>query len=223
VPELALAALAIAVPTAVLAGRLVPKRTAGLRRRRGGQPGAAVRESVGARSRADVREELQEPPVSVAELPPGVSARVEELGSGPELLEGLPETLTLGQRIAVTSCGPQAVVVRAGRHSWRLPRTSAERLLISPVDKTLRRLSALKLGETGEIEGLSSDCAGLARRRLLDLGLTPGTPVTVVLDNTFGDPRGFRVRSTTVALRRRQTDHVWVRSSIRRNKAAGSA
>ncbi len=222
-PELALAALAIVVPTAVLAGRLVPKRTAGLRRRRGGQPSAAAPGSIGARWRADVREERRESSVSVAQLPPGVPARVERLGSGPKPLDGLPARLTLGQRIAVTSSSPRAVVVRAGRHTWRLPRTSAERLLISPVDRTLRRLSALKLGETGEIKGLSSDCAGLARRRLLDLGLTPGTSVTVVLDNTFGDPRGFRVRSTTVALRRRQADHVWVRSSLRRDKAAGSA
>jgi Fe2+ transport system protein FeoA len=46
---------------------------------------------------------------------------------------------------------------------------------------------------------------------LLDLGLTPGTRVEAALRNPFGEPRAFRVRGTTIALRNQQTDHIWVK------------
>ncbi len=86
------------------------------------------------------------------------------------------------------------------------------RAVSAPPGGALRRLSALSLGETGAVAGLGPDCGGLARRRLLDMGLTPGAQVRVALDNTFGDPRAFEVRGTTIALRRRQADQIWIRA-----------
>ena len=53
---------------------------------------------------------------------------------------------------------------------------------------------------------------GFSRRRLLDLGITPGTRIEVSLDNPFGDPRAFRLRGTVIALRKDQADQILVRS-----------
>ena len=72
------------------------------------------------------------------------------------------------------------------------------------------RLSQLKAGEVAEVIELDPECRGFSRRRLLDLGLTPETRVEVTLDNPFGDPRGFRVRGTTIALRNQQADQIWI-------------
>ena len=87
--------------------------------------------------------------------------------------------------------------------------SSARRDDLYPADAA--RLSDMRQGDSGEIIGMGPECTGFSRRRLLDLGLTPGASVQVVLDNTFGDPRAFRVRGTTIALRRQQAEHVWVR------------
>ena len=75
----------------------------------------------------------------------------------------------------------------------------------------LVRLSDLGTGEEAEIVQLDATLQGLTRRRLLDLGLTSRARVTVELANAFGDPRAFRVRGTTVALRNEQASRIWVR------------
>ena len=42
---------------------------------------------------------------------------------------------------------------------------------------------------------------GGLRRRLLDMGLTPGAKVFCLLSGPAGDPRAYRIRGTTIALR----------------------
>lgn len=77
------------------------------------------------------------------------------------------------------------------------------------------RLSELGVGSGGEVIELGPGCTGFTRRRLLDLGLTPGADVEVALDNTFGDPRAFLIRGTAIAIRAEQAAQVWVRSRAR--------
>ncbi len=43
---------------------------------------------------------------------------------------------------------------------------------------------------------------GLTRRRLLDLGLVPGTKVEVIRRSPAGDPIAFNIRGAVIALRR---------------------
>ncbi|MBR5524051.1 MAG: ferrous iron transport protein A [Clostridia bacterium] len=55
------------------------------------------------------------------------------------------------------------------------------------------------------------DTLGQMRRRLLDLGLTPGAPVCCVGSSPGGDPAAYRVRQTILALRRADAATIWVR------------
>jgi DtxR family transcriptional regulator, Mn-dependent transcriptional regulator len=73
-----------------------------------------------------------------------------------------------------------------------------------------KRLSELRDGKLGRVVTIDAECRGFTRRRLLDLGLTPSTLVRAELKNAFGDPRGFRVRGTLIALRKEQAEQVWV-------------
>ena len=59
---------------------------------------------------------------------------------------------------------------------------------------------------------LDPGCRGFIRRRLLDLGFTPGARLRPVLTTFAGDPRAYRVRGTTIALRREQSARVLVRA-----------
>lgn len=73
-------------------------------------------------------------------------------------------------------------------------------------------LSGLRPGGRARVVGLSPACRGPERRRLLDLGFVPGTPVEVDMVSPAGDPTAYRVRGSVVALRREQANLVRVNS-----------
>ena len=60
-------------------------------------------------------------------------------------------------------------------------------------------LAELTVGTACKISSVELD--GLLRRRILDLGIIPGTQVQCIRKSPAGDPIAFRVRDTTIALR----------------------
>ncbi|MBQ5778160.1 MAG: ferrous iron transport protein A [Oscillospiraceae bacterium] len=60
-------------------------------------------------------------------------------------------------------------------------------------------LSSLSVGEECCVSALL--CDGGIRRRLLDIGLIPGTRVVCIGKSPLGDPTAYSVRGKTVALR----------------------
>ena len=73
-----------------------------------------------------------------------------------------------------------------------------------------RVLSQARRGETVTVTGLSPACQGPQRRRLLDLGVVPGTRITPELVSGGGDPVAYRIRGALIALRREQAEWVEV-------------
>jgi DtxR family Mn-dependent transcriptional regulator len=72
-------------------------------------------------------------------------------------------------------------------------------------------LSSIKEGETVIVAELSQALRGPVRRRLLDLGIVPGTKIKAVISSIGGDPRAYEVRGTLLALRKDQTDHIYIK------------
>jgi DtxR family transcriptional regulator, Mn-dependent transcriptional regulator len=72
-------------------------------------------------------------------------------------------------------------------------------------------LDSLPLGETAEVLRLSGQTRGPERRRLMDMGILPGTQILVELNGPVGDPRGYRVRGTLIALRQEQARRIFIR------------
>lgn len=60
-------------------------------------------------------------------------------------------------------------------------------------------LAFLAPGESGEIIAL--EASGPLRRRLLDLGLVPGTRIDVLFKSPLGDPVAYKARGAAIALR----------------------
>lgn len=75
---------------------------------------------------------------------------------------------------------------------------------------SVHTLSSLEHGQEAVISGFDVSLRGFHRRRLLDLGLTPGTTIRAERQSMFRDPRAYRVRGTLVALRREQADKVQI-------------
>ncbi|HSL89409.1 MAG TPA: FeoA domain-containing protein [Ignavibacteriaceae bacterium] len=79
-----------------------------------------------------------------------------------------------------------------------------------PVKGKFRSLSDLKIGEKGKILGIAKSLRGQQRRRLMDLGLVPGTEVEIEMKGLWEDPVAYRIRGATVALRKNQTDKIYL-------------
>jgi DtxR family Mn-dependent transcriptional regulator len=72
-------------------------------------------------------------------------------------------------------------------------------------------LASLKLGEIGEVIGISRASRGSERRRFLDLGILPGTLVEAELIGPGGDPTAYRLRETLIAFRREQAQMIRIK------------
>ena len=157
--------------------------------------------------------------VSLVEWPSHKTARIVHIEDEPDIIfqQILAADLRPGKAVRIIENDPQRLVVSDGEQEHRLARAVAANIqVVAPAPHSRRpegsrRLSELAEGQAGEVVELDPDCRGFSRRRLLDLGLTPQARVSVELNNTFGDPRGYRVRGTMIALRKRQADQIWVR------------
>ena len=67
-------------------------------------------------------------------------------------------------------------------------------------------LDELKAEETGTVVELLSE--GAERRRMLDLGILPGTKIEVVMRSPMGDPVAYRIRDSVIALRKEQARQI---------------
>lgn len=65
-------------------------------------------------------------------------------------------------------------------------------------------LNMLKIGKSATVVGINNRDA--ERRRLIDLGILPGTRVENVMPSPLGDPVAYRIRNSVVALRREQSE-----------------
>lgn len=71
------------------------------------------------------------------------------------------------------------------------------------------RLSTIAEGETAVVAELRS--SGGIRRRLQDIGLIKGTPVSCFLRGAAGEISAFLIRGAVIALRREDSEQVIVR------------
>jgi ferrous iron transport protein A len=69
-------------------------------------------------------------------------------------------------------------------------------------------LSELLPGSQARVLALSME--GIVRRRLLDLGIVPQTVIEVVRRSPIGDPTAYRVRGTTIGLRKEDAKQIMV-------------
>lgn len=71
-------------------------------------------------------------------------------------------------------------------------------------------LNHLELGQQGEVISLSPHLRGPERRRMMDLGLLPGTLITAEISSPSHDPIAYRIRGALIALRSEQAELIRV-------------
>ena len=154
--------------------------------------------------------------ISLTQLRPGTGARIVHLEDEPReiYVELLAEGLSPGMDVQVTEVSPVGVRFLAHGKVRLLDPVAAAGVTVEPAEDMVvpseppRTLAELELGETGVVDRIVPACQGPARRRLLDLGVVPGTPVRATLRGAGGDPTAYEIRGATIALRRKQA--TWV-------------
>jgi DtxR family Mn-dependent transcriptional regulator len=153
--------------------------------------------------------------------PLSTPARIVHLEDEPPLVyaELTAEGLKLGQIVRVIERTPSRIVLSDGETEFRLSPMLAANVHVvaaapqaSPILEGVIPLTALPSGTSADIVALDPSFRGFARRRLLDLGFTPGARIRSELEPFSGDPRAYRLRGTTIALRREQSDRVLVKT-----------
>ncbi len=69
-------------------------------------------------------------------------------------------------------------------------------------------LRSLKVGDSGTIAAV--EAPGELNRRIRDMGLTPGSTVTVVGRAPLQDPVALRLSGVTIMLRNKEADYITV-------------
>ena len=129
--------------------------------------------------------------ISAAGLTPSMTVRAMESASGEVRFE------TGGRELALKPVVARNVTVE------RLPGAS---LAAMGADT----MADLREGESARVLEIHPGFGGPQRRRLLDLGLVPGTMVEAEMRSPGGDPVAYRVRGALIALRRDQARWIHV-------------
>lgn len=72
----------------------------------------------------------------------------------------------------------------------------------------LKKMNELDIGETGRIKNVEGD--GRIRRRLFDMGVTPGAEVFLRKKAPLGDPIEITIRGYELTLRKTEASNVIV-------------
>jgi len=146
-------------------------------------------------------------PLTAAEL--DTPLRIVHLEDEPEVVYAqlVAERLHPGMEIRLIERSSQRVRFWGGGDEHVLAPIVASNIAVQPVPVVaaapmpVDTLSHLKSGERARVVRISSVCRGAERRRLLDLGLLPGTEVAAEFASPSGDPAAYLVRGATLALR----------------------
>jgi DtxR family Mn-dependent transcriptional regulator len=165
-------------------------------------------------------EMVSTPGTVLTSWPAGATGRISHLEDEPPLAyeQILAEGLHLGMVVRLLEASPERLVLSDGENEYRLAPAVAANVHLSPLPEALQPqtgvmpLSELPDKTQAEVVALDESCQGFTRRRLLDLGMTPGARLFPEMRNFAGDPRAYRVRGTLIALRREQAAQIWVRA-----------
>jgi DtxR family Mn-dependent transcriptional regulator len=131
----------------------------------------------------------------------------------------LAENIHLYSTIRVIENNQTRIVFHSEGEQFVLAPIVAGNITISVLEKediqeeNIARLSSLKMDEKAIIFGLSKECRGESRRRLLDLGFVKGAIVAIDLLNPLGDPKAFLIKGTAIALRKDQAAKILIKKS----------
>ena len=164
---------------------------------------------------ADVKGEL------LSSLPVNTIGKITHIEDEPDVIykQILAENIHIGSKIRVIESNAERIIFFAEGEEFVLAPVVASNITVEVFEKeeimeeNMVRLSSLNEDEEATIVGISKECRGEARRRLLDLGFVKGTTISIDLVSPLKSPRAYSVKGTSIALRDDQASKILIRKS----------
>ncbi len=154
----------------------------------------------------------------LSDLPAGKPGRIIHLEDEPAEVYAqlVAEGLYLGMGIRILETSPERILFLADGEEHRLAPVVAANISVVTLPEEeiepgpVETLASLRPGEKGEVIRIVRACRGRQRRRLMDLGILPGTVIEARMRSASGDPTAYGVRGTLVALRKEQAEMIHI-------------
>lgn len=156
--------------------------------------------------------------ISLSSIAPGTAATIVHLEDEPR--EAYDRLRVLGLNpavpVKVLESKPGTLRILVAGVEQQLDPVLAGNVTVEPVTERethtvlLERLDALRLGESATVAQIAAMVQGPQRRRLLDLGVIPGTVVLAEMSSPSGNPMAYRIRGALIALRREQAHGILI-------------
>jgi DtxR family Mn-dependent transcriptional regulator len=150
--------------------------------------------------------------------------RIVHLEDEPEAVYAqlLAESLYLGMEIRITESNAQRIRFWANGDEHLLAPIVASSISVVPIPEKSKvepvigePLNALEIGEVGEVIQISPRLRGQERRRMMDLGILPGTVIKAEMESPGGDPTAYRIRGALVAFREEQAYNIRIHRDLK--------
>jgi len=169
-------------------------------------------------------------PTAAGEMPPKQGAPLSSVGPGDwaviRHIEDEPralfaqlsaEGLYVGMRIKMIEHSPHRIRFAADGEEIVLAPVVAYSLTVEPLPLAgtvpappMETLASVAVGDKVRVVNISKALRGQQRRRLLDLGIVPGTIVRAEMRSVSGDPTAYTIRGALVALRKEHAQMIFV-------------
>ncbi len=159
--------------------------------------------------------------VALSILPTNTIGKITHIEDEPEVIykQILAENIHIGSQIRVVENNPERIVFYAEGEEFKLAPVVASNITVDVLEKDIVveentvRLSSLKLNEKASILGISKECRGENRRRLLDLGFVKGTTISIDMESPLKNPVAYLVKGTSIALRNDQASKILIQKN----------
>lgn len=157
--------------------------------------------------------------VSLPLLKPNTIGIITHIEDEPDIIykQIVAENIHIGSQIRVVENNSKRIVFHAEGEEFVLAPIVAANLTIAVLEKDavveddITRLSSLKENEKANIIGISKECRGESRRRLLDLGFVKGAEISIDLINPLPEPTAYLIKGTVIALRKDQASKILIK------------
>lgn len=155
--------------------------------------------------------------IQLTNLQPGRFARIVHIEDEPYAVYSqiIASGIHLGMQIKLIESSKERVKFFAEGDEIVLSPVVAANLSVVPLERSeekeeYKTLTSLRRGESAKVVGISKACRGQQRRRLMDLGIVKGSEIKYRMESAGKDPVAYDVRGATVALRKAQTDQIFI-------------
>ncbi len=155
---------------------------------------------------------------ALSSFPAGTVGKITHIEDEPEIIykQILAEDLHIGSNVKIIETNDKRIKFYSVGEEYILAPIVAASITIAELkkeevsEKNISRLSSLKEGETAQVMGISRECKGENRRRLLDLGIVMGTEISIDITSPLNDPKGYLIRDTVIAFRNDQAANILI-------------